>query len=89
MPRVIFTSNLQRLVECPEREVTATSVREALERVFESAPALRDYILDEASALRKHVVIYVGGRRVTDRTRLAEPVSPDAEIYVLQALSGG
>jgi molybdopterin synthase sulfur carrier subunit len=89
LPRVIFTSNLQRLVACPEREVTATNVREALERVFESAPALRDYILDESSALRKHVVVYVGGRRVVDRTQLAEPISPDSEIYVLQALSGG
>jgi molybdopterin converting factor small subunit len=64
-------------------------VREALEAVFVSYPALRDYVLDEQGHLRRHVVIYVNGEVVNDRIRLAQALAPDAEVYVLQALSGG
>ncbi len=89
MPRVVFTSNLQRHVPCPEREVNAASVRAALDAVFEDAPALRDYVLDEQGDLRKHVVIYVNGEPLRDRLDLAQALAGDAEVYVLQALSGG
>ena len=89
MPRVIFTSNLQRHVRCPEVDVAGGTVRSALDEVFADAPTLRDYVLDEQGHLRKHVAVYVDGRRVLDRTRLSDAVSPSAQIYVLQALSGG
>ena len=89
MPRVVFTSNLQRHVTCPEREVHAATVRGALEEVFADAPQLRDYVLDEQGHLRKHVVIYVNGERLHDRVGLMQAVPADGEVYVLQALSGG
>jgi molybdopterin synthase sulfur carrier subunit len=89
VPRVVFTSNLQRHVECPECRVEAATVRDALEAVFASSPALRDYVLDEQGHLRRHVVIYVDGEVVNERSELAQALAPDAEIYVLQALSGG
>ena len=89
MPRVVFTSNLQRHVECPEREVEATTVRGALEAVFAFSPGLRDYVLDEQGHLRRHVVLYVNGEVVNERIALTQALAPDAELYVLQALSGG
>ena len=89
MARVVFTANLQRHLNAPEREVRGATVRAALEEVFDGAPALRDYVLDEQGHLRRHVVIYVNGEVVDDRTRLAQALAPDAEVYVLQALSGG
>ena len=89
MPRVVFTSNLQRHVECPEREVSAATVAQALAAVFAESPQIREYVLDEQGHVRKHVSIYVDGRRIQDRQRLTDPVSPRSEIYVLQALSGG
>jgi molybdopterin converting factor small subunit len=89
MPRVIFTSNLQRHVRCPERDVSATTVRGALEEVFADAPTLRDYVLDEQGHVRKHVVIYVNGRGIVDRERQADAIPPSGEVYVFQALSGG
>jgi len=85
VPRVVFTSNLQRYVECSEREVEASTVRGALEAVFTSSPALRDYVLDEQGHVRKHIHIYVDGHR----RALTDPVSADSEICVMQALSGG
>ena len=89
MPRVVFTSNLQRHVECPERDVSAATVGEALAAVFADLPKARDYVLDEQGHVRKHVHIYVDGQRIADREKLSDAVGPKSEIYVLQALSGG
>ena len=89
MPRVVFTSNLQRHVSCPESQVAAGTVRSALAQVFAAQPQARGYVLDEQGHLRKHVVIFVDGRRVRDREQLSDPVHEASEVYVLQALTGG
>ena len=46
-------------------------------------------ILDDEGALRKHVSIVVNGATIRDRAGLSDAVGPDAEIFVMQALSGG
>jgi molybdopterin converting factor small subunit len=89
MPRVVFTSNLQRHVSCPESDVAGETVAQALTAVFAKAPQVRDYVLDEQGHVRKHVHIYVDGQRIADRERLSDAVQPRSEICVLQALSGG
>lgn len=89
MPRVAFTPQLQRFLDAPAQTVEATTVRSALERVFEDNPRLGRYVLDEHGQLRPHVAVFVGGARVKDRRHLSDTVDPDAEILVLQALSGG
>ena len=89
MPRVVFTSNLQRHVACPESDVRGETVAQALAAVFAEAPQVRDYVLDEQGHVRKHVHIYVDGRRISDRERLSDAVTSHSEICVLQALSGG
>lgn len=89
MPRVVFTSNLQRHVACPERDVQGATVAQALAAVFADAPQIRDYVLDEQGHVRRHVHIYVDGQRIVDRERLTDAVADSSEICVLQALSGG
>ena len=89
MPRVVFTSNLQRHVNCPETQVAAKTLREALAQVFAEQPQVRDYIVDEQGELRKHVVVFIDGARVRDRAQLSDPVQEASEIHVLQALTGG
>lgn len=89
MPRVVFTSNLRQHVELPEIVVDGQTVRQALEAVFAAHQRLRGYIVDEHNRLRTHMVIFVDGRPVKDRERLSDPVRPDGELYVMQALSGG
>jgi hypothetical protein len=89
MPRVVFTSHLQRHVTCPESDVQGATVAQALAAVFIQAPQVRDYVLDEQGHVRRHVHIYVDGRRIADRERLTDAVSAESEIFVLQALSGG
>ncbi|MBA4029839.1 MAG: thiamine biosynthesis protein ThiS [Planctomyces sp.] len=89
MPRVLFTPNLQRHVDCPEVSVEGDTVRLSLDAVFANRPQLRGYVIDEHDRLRKHMVVFVNGQPVKDRTGLSDAVAPDAEIFVMQALSGG
>lgn len=89
MARIAFTQNLRRHVACPEEEVEGATAREALDAYFARHPLVRSYILDEHGALRQHVVVFIGEARVTDRARLGEAVPAGAEIWVMQALSGG
>lgn len=89
MPRVVFTENMQRHVECPPRDVAGATVRAALDAVFTANQRARGYVLDEHGAVRKHMIIFVNGRMIRDRVTLTDPVPADATIYVMQALSGG
>jgi sulfur-carrier protein len=89
MARIMFTANLRRHVDCPEAEAEGSTVREALENVFRSNELLRGYVLDDQSALRRHMAIVVDGKPLRDRRRLSDPISSTSAIYVLQALSGG
>jgi molybdopterin synthase sulfur carrier subunit len=86
MARVVFTANLQRHVSLPDREVKGATV---LETLFRAEPSARGYVLDEQGMLRRHMVVFVGGVQVRDRDTLSDPVGPDDEVCVMQALSGG
>jgi hypothetical protein len=85
MPRVVFTRHLERFVAAPTAEVAGATVREALDAVFARNPLLGGYLLDDQRRLRRHVTVFVDGTRAG----LDDAVAADAEIYVLQALSGG
>ena len=89
MAKVVFTPNVQRHVGCPTAEASGTTVREVLDKVFADNPQARGYVLDDQSALRRHMAIFVDGRIIRDRARLADPVTDASTIHVFQALSGG
>ena len=69
--------------------VSGTTVRAALDNVFALNPRARGYVLDDQSALRRHMAVFIDGRMITDRLRLSDPVGEASTIYVFQALSGG
>jgi hypothetical protein len=89
MARVVFTPNVQRHVGCPTAEAAGRTVREVLDQVFADNPQARSYVLDDQSALRRHMAIFVDGQMIRDRTTLADAVSEQSTIHVFQALSGG
>lgn len=89
VPTIAFTPALQRFLRVPQGCVAGATVAEALASAFENRPALRGYLLDDQGALRRHVAVYVNGEQVRDRLRLSDPLGPDDEIYVFQALTGG
>ena len=89
MARVAFTSQLRRFTETPEVDTNAATLQAALDAAFALNPRLRGYVLDDQGHLRVNVVIFIDGRRCTDRTRLLDPLAPGSRVHVFQALSGG
>ncbi len=89
MPRVNFTANLNRHVDCPVVDVEAVTLGQALEAVFRDNPRLRGYVLDDQNRVRKHITIFVDGRPICDHNDLSDPLEPASEVFVMQALSGG
>ncbi len=89
MARLIFTQQLARFTAVPQVETGAATLRAGLEDAFAANPLLRGYVLDEQSHLRENVVAFIDGRRCAERVLLADPLTPDSTVYILQALSGG
>jgi hypothetical protein len=52
-------------------------------------PGIRNYIVDERGALRKHVLIFIDGEQINDREKLGDQITAASEIYIMQSLSGG
>ncbi|MDB5932867.1 MAG: thiamine biosynthesis protein ThiS [Massilia sp.] len=89
MARLFFTQQLARFTALPEVETGAGHLRAGLEAAFAANPALRGYVLDDQGHLRQNVVVFIDGRRCTDRVALDDPLQADSKVYILQALSGG
>ncbi len=89
MARLIFTQQLARFTAVPQIETGAADLRAGLDSAFAVNPRLRGYILDEQGHLRDNVVVFIDGRRSLERIRLDDPLRPDSQVYILQALSGG
>ena len=89
MPRVTFTANLQRHLDCTSMEVAGDRVDRVLAAIFDQRPLLRSYIVDDQGRLRRHVNVFVNNKMVLDREGLADPVGEEDEVFVFQALSGG
>ena len=89
MPTVRFTTNIQRHIACPTRDVDGKTVRDVLEQYFAGNEQARSYVFDDQGRLRQHMAAFIDGRQVGDRDFLTDEVASDAVIDVVQALSGG
>lgn len=89
MPHIRIAKAFRRHVDCPDLAVAGSTIHDALERYFETYPAVRSYVLDEHGAVRKHVAIFVGDEQLVDRQLLSDPVGDATVVYIFQALSGG
>ena len=97
MPRVVIASALAKWLTASPTvgasevavDVNGMTVRDCLDHLFTIYPTLRGYVLDETGTLRHHVVAFVNGEAVADKLTLSEPVPPDGELFLFQALSGG
>lgn len=85
----MLTRHLSRHVDVLPAELPGATVGEVLAALFATSPRLRSYVLDDQGAVRKHVAIFVDGEQIDDRSGLGDPLGADAEVYVMQALSGG
>jgi hypothetical protein len=89
MPRVHFTPHLAKHIHCPPCEVGAGTLRDVLEQACLVRPGLAGYLLDDHQRLRQHVIIFIDNCVLRDRESLSDPVGPESQVFVMQALSGG
>ncbi|MEQ9425550.1 MAG: MoaD/ThiS family protein [Cyclobacteriaceae bacterium] len=90
MATVKFTANLKRFYpELQPTEVKGATVKEVLDEIESMHEGIKDYVVDEAGILRKHVNIFIGNELIKDRTKLSDQVKATDEVYIMQALSGG
>lgn len=70
-------------------EGSARTVREALEVLFARHPGVRDRVLTELGEVRPHVNVFVGDKSTRSCGGLDAPVTVDAPISIIPAVSGG
>jgi len=68
-----------------DHPIEGGTVGELLRELEQAHAALGGWILDERGLIRRHINVFVNGERVTENT----PVSPEDQIDVLPAISGG
>jgi sulfur-carrier protein len=66
-------------------EVEAATVLAAIDSLEVRWPGLRDRIVEEGPALRRHLHVYVDG----ERAALDTPVAERSRLDVIAAISGG
>jgi molybdopterin synthase sulfur carrier subunit len=72
--------------DLPRRfELDAATVQEAIDRLEERWPGLRDRLCEPGPALRQHIHVYVDG----ERARLDTALEPRSRVDVITAISGG
>ncbi len=91
MVTVKFTRHLNRFFPTLTNSVTVEgeTIAAVVAGLDAAYPGLAAYIVDEHGNLRKHVNIFIGGEMIHDRQKLQDPVQPDDQIFIFQALSGG
>jgi molybdopterin converting factor small subunit len=66
-----------------------TTVGQALDQLWRLYPGLRDRVLTEEGAVRRHVNVFVGTDSIRDTGGLSTPVVDGVEIAIIPAVSGG
>jgi molybdopterin synthase sulfur carrier subunit len=87
VPTVLLPRSLVSLFPgAPRRcEVEAGSVAEAIDRLDDVAPGMRNRLLDAGPSIRRHINVFVDGVPAS----LATPLEPDSVVHVIPAVSGG
>jgi molybdopterin converting factor small subunit len=66
-------------------EISAATVDAMIDALDASWPGMRACICDSTPAIRRHINIFVDGKRAT----LATPLGAGADVFILTAISGG
>jgi molybdopterin converting factor small subunit len=65
--------------------VDAATVREAIDRLDDRTPGLRNRLVDSGPILREHINVFVDGEQAS----LESALGADSTIHVIPAVSGG
>ena len=87
MATIVLPRSLIALFPAAPRrcDVEASTVAEAIDRLDELAPGMRNRILDTGPVIREHIKVFVDGVPASLETALP----PQSTLHVIPAVSGG
>ena len=87
MATVILPRSLVSLIPGTQRstEVDAATVAEAIDRLDERTPGLRNRVVDAGPIVRTHINVFVDALPAD----LDTPLRPDSTVHIIPAVSGG
>jgi molybdopterin converting factor small subunit len=87
MATIVLPRSLIALFPAAPRrcDVEAATVAEAIDRLDELAPGMRNRIVDAGPVIREHIKVFVDGAPAT----LDAALRPDSTLHVIPAVSGG
>lgn len=83
---VLIPSALRSYTEESVAQAEGATLAEVLNNLERQYQGIRFRIIDEQDHIRPHIRIFVNGEQVID---LAQPLKPDDDVTIVQALSGG
>jgi len=87
MATVILPRTLVSLIPGTQRstDVEAATVAEAIDRLDEQTPGIRNRLVDSGPMIRQHINVYVDSQPA----ELDTPVAAGSTIHIIPAVSGG
>jgi molybdopterin converting factor small subunit len=87
MVTVILPRSLVSLIPGTRRstDVEAATVAEAIDRLDDQTPGLRNRLVDSGPVIRQHINVFVDSELAV----LETPLRPDSTIHIIPAVSGG
>jgi molybdopterin synthase sulfur carrier subunit len=87
MATVILPRSLVSLIPGTQRstDVEAATVAEAIDRLDERTPGIRNRLVDSGPMIRQHINVYVDSQPAG----LDTPVAAGSTIHIIPAVSGG
>lgn len=84
---VVLSPALMNLFPDADREVSldAANVDDLIDELNRRWPGMRERICDSRPAVRRHINVFVAGRRASLQT----PVAQGSRVHILTAISGG
>jgi molybdopterin converting factor small subunit len=87
MATVILPRSLVSLIPGTQRstDVEAATVAEAIDRLDEQTPGIRNRLVDSGPMIRQHINVYVDSQPAA----LDTPIGPNSTVHIIPAVSGG
>ena len=87
MATVILPRSLVSLIPGTQRstDVKAATVAEAIDRLDEQTPGIRNRLVDSGPMIRQHINVFVDAMPAS----LDDPLRPDSTVHIIPAVSGG
>jgi molybdopterin synthase sulfur carrier subunit len=84
-----FTGGKHVIELDPSPAIAPTTVGQALDRLWEIYPGLRDRVLTERGEVRMHVNVFLADENIRRKELLNTQLPENSEITILPSVSGG